>query len=98
MNFALEHSLFYGGNFSRVGQFSARSTFQPATKQYRLSHLRVSRETFSAEEKEAFQKLVDTDGYYRVRIPTNPKETERFLISSLKVTSHPRRYAVYCLS
>jgi len=84
LSFALEHSLDHAANFSRIGHFSARSTFHPTTKQSRLSHLRVNREAFTAEDKKAFQHLIDTDGYYRIRVPTKPKETERFLVASLK--------------
>lgn len=71
ISFVLEHSL--GGEFKPCGRFSAKAAFsetQTGQKSARLANIRLSRDPFTANDREAFSGLLEQNAFYRVRVPS----------------------------
>mmetsp|Transcript_28572 Transcript_28572/g.91070 ORF Transcript_28572/g.91070 Transcript_28572/m.91070 type:complete len:243 (+) Transcript_28572:124-852(+) len=74
-SFVLEHSLGPGGQWLTCGRFSARVVAGDEARgdkdSVRLQGLRLAREEMSAEERAAFEALVEADGHYKVRVQSD---------------------------
>ncbi|KAI5078927.1 hypothetical protein GOP47_0006903 [Adiantum capillus-veneris] len=68
--FQLEHSFGDSADFGPAGTFTARLRNLHHGGQT-LTKLRLTRNAFTTKEEEAFQTLVEEDGFYRVRMPAN---------------------------
>ncbi|KAI8032298.1 ER membrane protein complex subunit 10 [Camellia lanceoleosa] len=90
VQFPLEHA-FGDSHFSLAGTFTARLKTSSHGSQT-LTKLRFSREAFTETDKEKFEKLLEGDEFYRIRVPSNvlsPPGRE-YVISSVKVRCLPR--------
>ncbi|KAI4304184.1 hypothetical protein MLD38_039733 [Melastoma candidum] len=84
VQFPLEHA-FGDSDFTPAGSFSARIKTWSRSPQ-KLIMPRFSRNGFTAEEKAKFQKLIEEDDFYKIRVPSNilsPPGRE-FVVSSVK--------------
>ncbi|XP_019194370.1 PREDICTED: ER membrane protein complex subunit 10 [Ipomoea nil] len=90
VQFSLEHS-FGGSDFSLAGAFTARLKTSSHGGQT-LTKLRFSRNAFTEVEKENFRKLLDSDDFYTIRLPSNVlSHTGReYVVSSVKARCLPR--------
>ncbi|XP_021890899.1 uncharacterized protein LOC110809394 [Carica papaya] len=84
IQFFLDHA-FGGSGFSHAGNFTARLKIWSHGGQT-LTKLRFSRNKFTETEKEAFEKLLRDDDFYRIRLPSNVLSPpgRDFTISSVK--------------
>lgn len=83
VQFTLEHS-FGGSEFSPAGVFTARLRDSVKSGQT-LSKFRLTREAFSNEDEKKFQELLDNDGFYSIRVPSNVLSPGKsFALSSVK--------------
>lgn len=90
IQFSLDHA-FGDSDFSPAGTFSARLKTWSHGGQT-LTKLRFSRNSFTDEEKDKFKNLLESDDFYRIRLPSNvlsPPGRE-FIISSVKARCLPR--------
>ncbi|KAL6346413.1 hypothetical protein AAG906_033209 [Vitis piasezkii] len=90
IQFSLEHA-FGDSDFSPAGAFSARLKTSSHGAQT-LTKLRFSRNAFTEAEKEKFEKLLQGDDFYRIRLPSNvvsPPGRE-YIISAVKARCLPR--------
>uniref|UniRef100_A0A7N0U3F5 ER membrane protein complex subunit 10 n=1 Tax=Kalanchoe fedtschenkoi TaxID=63787 RepID=A0A7N0U3F5_KALFE len=90
IQFALEHA-FGESDFSAAGVFSARLKTW-GTGGQTLTKLRFSRNSLSDTEKESFDKLLESDDFYKIRLPSNvlsPPGRE-YVIASVKARCLPR--------
>ncbi|KAI4302065.1 hypothetical protein L6164_035283 [Bauhinia variegata] len=89
IQFELEHA-FGGSQFSHAGNFSARlKTWNHGAQT--LTKLWFSRNALSETERNNFQKLLQGDDFYRIRLPSNvlsPPGRE-YIISSVKARCLP---------
>ncbi|KAL2941441.1 ER membrane protein complex subunit 10 [Bienertia sinuspersici] len=69
LQFTLEHA-FGDSQFTPAGTFSARLKTWSHGGQT-LTKLRFSRNTFTDSEKEMFKELLQTDDFYKIRLPSN---------------------------
>ncbi|KAL3725640.1 hypothetical protein ACJRO7_030641 [Eucalyptus globulus] len=88
--FPLEHA-FGDSDFSPAGTFSARLktwSHGPQT----LTKLRFSRNALTEVDKEKFQKLLQDDDFYRIRLPSNVLSPpgRDYIVSSIKARCLPR--------
>ncbi|KAK3415854.1 hypothetical protein EUGRSUZ_H01412, partial [Eucalyptus grandis] len=86
----LEHA-FGDSDFSPAGTFSARLktwSHGPQT----LTKLRFSRNALTEVDKEKFQKLLQDDDFYRIRLPSNVLSPpgRDYIVSSIKARCLPR--------
>ncbi|KAF3452487.1 hypothetical protein FNV43_RR02920 [Rhamnella rubrinervis] len=84
IQFSLEHA-FGDSNFSPAGTFTARlKTWNHGGQT--LTKLRFSRNAFTAEEERNFELLLQSDDFYRIRLPSNVLSPpgRDFVISSVK--------------
>ncbi|XVF07010.1 hypothetical protein REPUB_Repub06bG0100700 [Reevesia pubescens] len=90
IQFSLEHA-FGDSDFSPAATFSARLKTWSHGGQT-LTKLRFSRNSFSDEEKEKFKNLLESDDFYRIRLPSNVLSPPRrdFIVSSVKARCLPR--------
>ncbi|KAB2093849.1 hypothetical protein ES319_A02G120400v1 [Gossypium barbadense] len=84
IQFSLDHA-FGDSDFSPAGTFSARLKTWSHGGQT-LTKLRFSRNSFSDVEKEKFKNLLESDDFYRIRLPSNVLSPpgRDFIISSVK--------------
>ncbi|KAH7571317.1 hypothetical protein JRO89_XS04G0021700 [Xanthoceras sorbifolium] len=84
IQFSLEHA-FGDSDFVSAGTFSARLRTSNHGGQT-LTKLRFSRDAFSDVEKEKFEKLLQSDDFYRIRVPSNALSPpgRDYIISSVK--------------
>ncbi|TXG48837.1 hypothetical protein EZV62_024712 [Acer yangbiense] len=84
IQFSLEHA-FGDSDFVSAGTFSARLKTSSHGGQT-LTKLRFSRNDFSEVEKENFEKLLQSDDFYRIRVPSNALSPpgRDYIISSVK--------------
>ncbi|KAJ7978282.1 ER membrane protein complex subunit 10-like [Quillaja saponaria] len=90
IQFSLEHA-FGDSEFLPAGTFSARlKTWNHGGQT--LTKLRFSRNAFNEVEKEKFQKLLQGDDFYRIRLPSNVLSPpgRDYIISSVKARCLPR--------
>uniref|UniRef100_A0A0E0F4J5 ER membrane protein complex subunit 10 n=1 Tax=Oryza meridionalis TaxID=40149 RepID=A0A0E0F4J5_9ORYZ len=89
VQFALEHDL--GAGFVPAGSFSARLKSSAHGSQT-LTKLRFTRNELTGDEKDAFKKLLDEDGFYSVRLLSNVLDPARkdYVVSSIKARCIPR--------
>ncbi|MBA0580082.1 hypothetical protein Gorai_022316 [Gossypium raimondii] len=87
IQFSLDHA-FGDSDFSPAGTFSARLKTWSHGGQT-LTKLRFSRNSFSDVEKEKFKNLLESDDFYRIRLPSNVLSPpgRDFIISSVKAVS-----------
>ncbi|XVF56384.1 hypothetical protein PTKIN_Ptkin06aG0116100 [Pterospermum kingtungense] len=90
IQFALDHA-FGDSDFSHAGTFSARLKTWSHGGQT-LTKLRFSRNDFTDEEKEKFKTVLESDDFYRIRLPSNVLSPpgRDFIISSVKARCLPR--------
>ncbi|XWS57247.1 hypothetical protein CRYUN_Cryun09bG0157900 [Craigia yunnanensis] len=90
IQFSLDHA-FGDSDFSPAGTFSARLKTWSHGGQT-LTKLRFSRNNFTDEEKEKFKNLLESDDFYRIRLPSNVLSPpgRDFIISSVKARCLPR--------
>ncbi|XP_044483706.1 ER membrane protein complex subunit 10-like [Mangifera indica] len=90
IQFSLEHAL-GDSDFAPAGTFSARLKTSSHGGQT-LTKLRFSRNQFSEVEKEKFEKLLQDDDFYRIRLPSNALSPpgRDYIISSVKARCLPR--------
>ncbi|KAK5842806.1 uncharacterized protein LOC108476118 isoform X1 [Gossypium arboreum] len=90
IQFSLDHA-FGDSDFSPAGTFSARLKTWSHGGQT-LTKLRFSRNNFSDVEKEKFKNLLESDDFYRIRLPSNVLSPpgRDFIISSVKARCLPR--------
>ncbi|KAI4350179.1 hypothetical protein L6164_010686 [Bauhinia variegata] len=89
IHFELEHA-FGGSEFSHAGNFSARlKTWNHGAQT--LTKLRFSRNALSEAERNNFQKLLQGDDFYRIRLPSNVLSPpgRDYIISSVKARCLP---------
>ncbi|XP_052137501.1 uncharacterized protein LOC127755931 isoform X2 [Oryza glaberrima] len=86
VQFALEHDL--GAGFVPAGSFSARLKSSAHGSQ----KLRFTRNELIGDEKDAFKKLLDEDGFYSIRLLSNVLDPARkdYVVSSIKARCIPR--------
>ncbi|PPS20048.1 hypothetical protein GOBAR_AA00523 [Gossypium barbadense] len=93
IQFSLDHA-FGDSDFSPAGTFSARLKTWSHGGQFcqTLTKLRFSRNSFSDVEKEKFKNLLESDDFYRIRLPSNVLSPpgRDFIISSVKARCLPR--------
>ncbi|PAN42325.1 hypothetical protein PAHAL_8G104700 [Panicum hallii] len=91
VQFALEHDLGDGKGFVPAGTFSARLKTSAHGTQT-LTKLRFTRNELTDDEKDAFKKLLQEDGFYTIRLPSNVLDPTRKdnVVSSIKVRCIPR--------
>ncbi|KAK2658188.1 hypothetical protein Ddye_004721 [Dipteronia dyeriana] len=92
IQFSLEHA-FGDSDFVSAGTFSARLKTSSHGGQVRtLTKLRFSRNDLSEVEKENFEKLLQSDDFYRIRVPSNALSPpgRDYIISSVKARCLPR--------
>lgn len=85
VQFALEHAFGDSDEFIAAGTFTARLKTSAHGGQT-LTKLRFSRNDLTATEKEKFKQLLESDDFYKIRLPSdvlNPTEKES-VISSVK--------------
>ncbi|KAK1441573.1 hypothetical protein QVD17_07575 [Tagetes erecta] len=70
LQIVLEHAFGDSDDFSVAGTFTARLKVSAHGGQT-LTKLRFSRNDLTATEKEKFQKLLETDDYYKIRLPSD---------------------------
>ncbi|EAY80549.1 hypothetical protein OsI_35730 [Oryza sativa Indica Group] len=89
VQFALEHDL--GAGFVPAGSFSARLKSSAHGSQT-LTKLRFTRNELTGDEKDAFKKLLDEDGFYSIRLLSNVLDPARkdYVVSSIKARCIPR--------
>ncbi|KAH9734302.1 reverse transcriptase domain-containing protein [Citrus sinensis] len=87
IQFSLEHA-FGDSDFVPAGTFSARLKTSSHGGQT-LTKLRFSRNAFTGEDKEKFEKLLQDDDFYRIRLPSNTVSPpgRDYIISSVKAPS-----------
>ncbi|KAL9429601.1 hypothetical protein AB3S75_031418 [Citrus x aurantiifolia] len=90
IQFSLEHA-FGDSDFVPAGTFSARLKTSSHGGQT-LTKLRFSRNAFTGEDKEKFEKLLQDDDFYRIRLPSNTVSPpgRDYIISSVKARCLPR--------
>ncbi|XAR65797.1 hypothetical protein NMG60_11011745 [Bertholletia excelsa] len=90
VQFVLEHA-FGDSQFFPAGTFTARLKTSSHGGQT-LTKLRFSREVFTEVDKEKFQKLLEHDDFYRIRVPSNVLSPpgRDYIISSVKARCLPR--------
>ncbi|KAL7586048.1 uncharacterized protein LOC111903003 [Lactuca sativa] len=91
VQFALEHAFEDSDEFSAAGTFTARLKTSAHGGQI-LTKLRFSRNDLTATEKEKFKQLLESDDFYRIRLPSNvlhPSGKE-YVISSVKARCLPK--------
>nr|ACG34079.1 hypothetical protein [Zea mays] len=91
VQFTLEHDLGDGKGFAPAGTFSARlKTFAHGTQT--LTKLRFTRNDFTEDDKAAFKKVLQEDGFYTIRLPSNVLDTTKkhHVVSSIKARCIPR--------
>ncbi|XP_031249357.1 ER membrane protein complex subunit 10 [Pistacia vera] len=90
IQFSLEHA-FGDSDFTPAGTFSARLKTASHGGQ-KLTKLRISRNQFLGVEKEKFEKLLQDDDFYRIRLPSNPLSPpgRDYIISSVKARCLPQ--------
>ncbi|WVZ52917.1 hypothetical protein U9M48_003916 [Paspalum notatum var. saurae] len=91
MQFTLEHDLGAGKGFVPAGTFSARLKTSAHGTQT-LTKLRFTRNELAEDDKDAFKKLLQEDGFYTIRLPSNVLDTTRKdnVVSSIKARCIPR--------
>ncbi|KAF0896148.1 hypothetical protein E2562_019642 [Oryza meyeriana var. granulata] len=89
VQFALEHDL--GAGFVPAGSFSARLKSSAHGSQT-LTKLRFTRNGLTGDEKDAFKKLLNEDGFYSIRLLSNVLDPARkdYVVSSIKARCIPR--------
>ncbi|XP_066337046.1 uncharacterized protein [Miscanthus floridulus] len=91
VQFTLEHDLGGGKGFVPAGTFSARlKTLAHGTQT--LTKLRFTRNDLTEDDKVAFKKLLQEDGFYTIRLPSNVLDTTKKhnVVSSIKARCIPR--------
>ncbi|AQK49544.1 uncharacterized protein LOC100192648 precursor [Zea mays] len=91
VQFTLEHDLGDGKGFVSAGTFSARlKTFAHGTQT--LTKLRFTRNDFTEDDKAAFKKVLQEDGFYTIRLPSNVLDTTKkhHVVSSIRARCIPR--------
>ncbi|OMP03755.1 hypothetical protein CCACVL1_02275 [Corchorus capsularis] len=90
IQFSLDHA-FGDSGFAPAGTFSARLKTWSHGGQT-LTKLRFSRNNFTDEEKQKFKNLLESDDFYRMRLPSNVLSPpgRDFIISSVKARCLPR--------
>ncbi|KAI3807810.1 hypothetical protein L1987_23744 [Smallanthus sonchifolius] len=85
VQFVLEHAFGDSSEFSAAGTFTARLKSSAHGGQT-LTKLRFSRNDLTATDKEKFKKLLETDDYYRIRLPSDVLNApgRDYVISSVK--------------
>ncbi|KAL6658679.1 hypothetical protein ACP70R_004265 [Stipagrostis hirtigluma subsp. patula] len=91
VQFTLEHDLGAGKGFVPAGTFSARLKSSAHGAQT-LTKLRFTRSELAEDDKDAFKKLLQEDGFYTVRLPSNVLDPTRkdYVVSSIKARCIPR--------
>ncbi|KAK4745732.1 hypothetical protein SAY87_012044 [Trapa incisa] len=90
IQFSLEHA-FGESEFSPAGTFTARlKTWSQGAQT--LTKLRFSRNSLTEAEMEQFQKLLQGDDFYRIRLPSNVLNPpgRDYIVSSVKARCLPR--------
>uniref|UniRef100_A0A0D9XR18 ER membrane protein complex subunit 10 n=1 Tax=Leersia perrieri TaxID=77586 RepID=A0A0D9XR18_9ORYZ len=89
VQFALEHDL--GAGFVPAGSFSARLKSSAHGSQT-LTKLRFTRNELTGDEKDAFKKLLNEDGFYSIRLLSNVLDSAKkdYVVSSIKARCIPR--------
>eukprot|EP00897_Mesotaenium_endlicherianum_P002729 jgi/Mesen1/2484/ME000159S01609 len=84
IEFILEHALLHkGAHFTPAGTFSARVRYS-AQGVPKLSRLRLIRNLLAGAEKEAFEELVESNGFYCIRLQSDVfHNTSSFVLASL---------------
>ncbi|KAL6660612.1 hypothetical protein ACP70R_001647 [Stipagrostis hirtigluma subsp. patula] len=87
----LEHDLGAGKGFVPAGTFSARIKSSAHGAQT-LTKLRFTRSELAEDDKDAFKKLLQEDGFYTVRLPSSVLDPTRkdYVVSSIKARCIPR--------
>ncbi|CAM8888613.1 unnamed protein product [Rhodiola kirilowii] len=90
IQFTLEHA-FGESDFSSAGVFSARLKIR-GTGGQTLTKLRFSRNSLSEIEKQSFDKLLEDDDFYKIRLPSNVLSPpgRDYVIASVKARCLPR--------
>ncbi|VFQ92683.1 unnamed protein product [Cuscuta campestris] len=90
VQFSLEHA-FGVSDFSPAGTFTARLKTSSHSGQ-KLTKLRFSRSSFTEAEKENFRKLLESDDFYTIRLPSNVlnQPGKEYVVSSVKARCLPR--------
>ncbi|XP_059308372.1 uncharacterized protein LOC132059688 isoform X2 [Lycium ferocissimum] len=86
IQFTLEHA-FGDSDFSPAGTFTARlKSSSHGSQTQTLTKLRFSRNAFTGTEKEDFKKLLKSDDFYRIRVPSNVLNLpgREYVVSSVK--------------
>ncbi|KAK8447599.1 hypothetical protein SEVIR_8G104600v4 [Setaria viridis] len=91
LQFTLEHDLGVGKGFTPAGTFSARLKTSAHGTQT-LTKLRFMRNELTEDDKYAFKKLLQEDGFYTIRLPSNVLDPTRKdnVVSSIKARCIPR--------
>ncbi|XP_062182637.1 uncharacterized protein LOC133886808 [Phragmites australis] len=91
VQFTLEHDLGAGKGFTPAGSFSARLKSSVHGAQT-LTKLRFMRNELTEDDKDAFKKLLQEDGFYTIRLPSNVLDPKRkdYVVSSIKARCIPR--------
>ncbi|GJN28119.1 hypothetical protein PR202_gb16203 [Eleusine coracana subsp. coracana] len=91
VQFTLEHDLGDGKGFVPAGSFSARLK-STAHGSQTLTKLRFTRNELAKEDKDALKKLLQEDGFYTIRLPSNVLDPKRndYVVSSIKARCIPR--------
>ncbi|CAO2152185.1 unnamed protein product [Urochloa humidicola] len=91
LQFTLEHDLGDGKGFVPAGTFSARLKTSAHGTQT-LTKLRFTRNELTEDDKDAFKKLLQEDGFYTIRLPSNVLNPTRkdSVVSSVKARCIPR--------
>ncbi|CAO2146230.1 unnamed protein product [Urochloa humidicola] len=76
LQFTLEHDLSDGKGFVPAGTFSARLKTSAHGAQT-LTKLRFTRNELTEDDKDAFKKLLQEDGFYTIRLPSNVLDPTR---------------------
>ncbi|CAH9051536.1 unnamed protein product [Cuscuta europaea] len=90
IEFYVEHA-FGSSDFLPAGTFTARLKTSSHSCQ-KLTKLRFSRRAFSEAEEEDFRKLLETDDFYAIRLPSNVlnQPGREYVVSSVKARCLPR--------
>lgn len=90
IQFSLEHA-FDDSGFSHAGTFTARLKSWSHGGQT-LTKLRFSRNVLTAAEKKAFEKLLNEDDFYTIRVPSNVLNSagKKYVVSSIRARCIPR--------
>ncbi|TVU25907.1 hypothetical protein EJB05_28427 [Eragrostis curvula] len=91
VQFTLEHDLGDGKGFAPAGSFSARLKSSAHGSQT-LTKLRFTRNELTGDDKDTFKKLLQEDGFYTIRLPSNVLDPKRkdYVVSSIKARCIPR--------